>query len=333
MRRFLKGAALLLVALMLAGFVYERIGEIGDRKKYPQIGRSVDIGGRTLNLFCSGDGYPAVIFESAGHTAGYSWIDIQRETAKFSRACWYDRAGYGWSDPAPGPRTFQAIASDLHALLRAAAIPPPYVLVGATAGAFHVRVYNGLYPGEVAGAVLIHPSDPDVLAHEPPYMKGALGSLPPLLQKAGCDVVGPAMLRVGVLRLFGNPGAGRPFGIANLAPDEQRELYFLSNNPGTARTEGEGCNLDRSMAEVRASGDFGNRPMYVLTDATPFRPPGPEYAKVTDDLNAYWFQQVQPLAALSTDGHLILDVHAEEPASIVRAVRQVVGSVRRRVNN
>ncbi len=163
----MKSVALLILALVLAGMLYEQIGERRDKTRYQQIGRSVDIGGRTLNIYCSGEGYPAVIFESGGHTAGYSWIGIQPEVAKFTRACWYDRPGYGWSDPGPSPRTLTAIANDLHTLLHAATLPGPYVLVGATAGAFHVRVYNGLYPSEVAGAVLIHASDPDVFAHEP----------------------------------------------------------------------------------------------------------------------------------------------------------------------
>jgi hypothetical protein len=64
--------ALLIVALVVTGLLYEQTGERRDRKRYPQIGRSVDIGGRTLNIFCSGDGAPTVIFESAGHTAGYA---------------------------------------------------------------------------------------------------------------------------------------------------------------------------------------------------------------------------------------------------------------------
>jgi pimeloyl-ACP methyl ester carboxylesterase len=324
-----KALTLAIIVLVLAGMLYEQIGERRDRQRYQQIGRSVDIGGRTLNLYCSGEGNPTVIFESGGHTAGYSWIDIQPEVAKFTRACWYDRAGYGWSDAGPSPRTFKSIASDLHALLRAAAVPGPYVLAGATAGAFHVRVYNELYPSEVAGAVLIRATDPDVFAHEPEYMKGALDSLPPLVQRIGCTVVAPAMLRVGLLRLMGNPGAGRPFGVANLTHEQRQELYFLSNNPRTAQTEGEGCTLEESMAQVRAAGDFGNRPLVVLADAAPFPAPGPQYAKATEALNDYWFHQLQPrLAALSTRGHLIVEDKAEEPDSVIRAVRDVVSQVR-----
>lgn len=255
----MKRTALVIAVLALAGIIYEQIGERRDRRCYRQIGHSVDIGGRTLNLYCSGEGSPSVVFEGAGHTAGYAWAGIQAEAAKFTRACWYDRAGYGWSDPGPSPRTFKAIAKDLHLLLRTAAVAPPYVLVGATAGAFHVRVYTGLYPAEVAGAVLIHADDPDVFAHEPEFMKGRLASMPPFMLRMGCHLLSPGMRRLGLTRLMGNPGAGRPFGLANLDPGQRQELMFLSNNPSTAQTEGEGCVLDESMVEVRAAGGFGDR--------------------------------------------------------------------------
>jgi pimeloyl-ACP methyl ester carboxylesterase len=325
----MKRAALVIAALAIAGIVYEQVGERRDRNRYPQIGRPVDIGGRSLNLYCSGNGSPTVIFEGAGHTAGYAWAGMQAEAARFTRACWYDRAGYGWSDPGPSPRTFRAIANDLHKLLAAAAVPPPYILVGATAGAFHVRVYNGLYPGEVAGAVLIHADDPDVFEHEPEYMKGSLASLPPFVQTLGCKVLRPVMLRLGLIRLMGNPGAGRPFGLAAFPPAQRQELIFLSTNPSTSQTEGEGCVLDQSMAEVRAAGNFGDRPLYVLAGSTPFRAPDPRYAKATEALNDYWFHELQPrLAALSTRGHLVIEEQAERPAAVIEAVRNAVAEVR-----
>lgn len=140
-RPFALGAALLL----LAGFVYEQIGEWRDRRDFPQVGRSIDIGGRSLNLFCSGAGSPTVVFDSGSGQPGYSWILVQPEVAKLARACWYDRAGYGWSDPATGVRTSADIADDLHKLLRAAGIAPPYVLDGHSFGGFNVRVFSNRY--------------------------------------------------------------------------------------------------------------------------------------------------------------------------------------------
>src|SRR5438128_4126491 len=95
---FSKCVALLIIALTLAGTAYERIGQHLDRKRLPQIGRSVDIGGRTLNIFCSGSGSPAVILDTGGDNPGLAWEQTRAEIAKFTQACWYDRAGIGWSD-------------------------------------------------------------------------------------------------------------------------------------------------------------------------------------------------------------------------------------------
>jgi hypothetical protein len=326
--RVLRNIAIGVATLMATGVIYELIGERRDRQRYPRLGEPVDIGGRSLNLYCSGEGRPVVIFEGAGHTAGYAWKNMQSDVARTTRACWYDRAGYGWSDPGPSPRTFRAIANDLHALVHAADLQPPYVLVGATAGAFHVRIYNGLYSGEVAGAVLIHADDPDVFEHEPKYMKGSLGGLPPFVQSISCRVIAPSFRRLGLLRLMGNPGSGRPFGLQTMPPQEREELLFLSNNPSTAQTEGEGCVLDESMAEVRSSGDFGDKPLAVLTGSTPFRSPSPDFAEATEALNDYWFHQLQPrLAALSTRGRLVIGEHAQEPDSIVDAIRSVIAQL------
>jgi pimeloyl-ACP methyl ester carboxylesterase len=325
----LKIFACFILLLALAGTLYEQIGRRRDRSRYPQIGRSVDIGGRKLNIFCSGEGDPTVVFDSGGHTAGYSWITIQPAIAKLTRACWYDRAAYGWSDPGPMPRTPKAVANDLHALLQAANIAPPYVLVGASVAGFNIRVYNGLYPDEVAGAVLVSASDPDAFAHTPAYMKGPLASVPSFIRKFGCEVAAPMLLNVGLLRLMGNPGSGQPFGMENLRPDQQRELSFLSKNPGTVRG-GEGCDLEEVTAEVRAAGNFGDRPLVVLASSRPFpAPPGAPYQEAADAFNGYWSHQLQPhLAALSTRGELVLTEDAQRGEPIIKAISRVVNDVR-----
>src|SRR6266487_6611034 len=150
------------VGLAIIGFVYERVAARRDRRAFPQIGRSVDIGGRSLNLYCSGEGSPAVVFDSGGGMPGYSWLLVQPAVAKLTRACWYDRAGYGWSDPAPAPHGSDAIAKDLHELLRAGGVAAPYVLVGHSFGGFNVRMYDHLYAADVAGLVLVDPSHEDM---------------------------------------------------------------------------------------------------------------------------------------------------------------------------
>ncbi len=147
----LLGAALLVVT----GLVYEQVDEWHDSKRFPQVGHPVDVGGRTLNISCAGEGSPTVVLEANLKSSGYVWLPIQRSIAKFTRVCWYERAGFGWSDSGPFPNHSDSIARDLHRLLTGAGIQPPYVLVGHSMGAFHVRVYRGYYPNEVAGLVLV----------------------------------------------------------------------------------------------------------------------------------------------------------------------------------
>jgi pimeloyl-ACP methyl ester carboxylesterase len=113
----------------------------------------VDIGGRSLLLECQGDGSPTVILE-AGRFPSAEWSAVLAGASRFTRVCRYDRANTGDSDPAPLPRTGQDVATDLHALLTAANVPGPYVLVGETLGGLFVRLYAAAYPDDVAGMVL-----------------------------------------------------------------------------------------------------------------------------------------------------------------------------------
>ena len=74
-------------------------------------------------------------------------------------------AGLGQSDPAPaGVRTVQDSVDDLHALLGAAGIAGPYVLVGHSLGGLIVRLYASQYPNDVAGLVLVDGIPPDLPA-------------------------------------------------------------------------------------------------------------------------------------------------------------------------
>src|SRR5690242_7855818 len=98
-----KVAALLVLLTSFAAFVYERVGSWRDARVLKQVGTSIDVGGRTLNLSCAGSGSPTVIFESGRDAPGYVWTPTQRGVSAFTRACWYDRATVGWSDTGPDP--------------------------------------------------------------------------------------------------------------------------------------------------------------------------------------------------------------------------------------
>jgi len=128
-------------------------------------GRLVSVGTHRLHIRCDGDGGPSVIFDAALGGSSLSWTLVQPAVARVTRACSYDRAGFGWSDAGPLPRTAGRIADELHTLLRAAPVPKPYVLVGHSYGGLVMRVYAARHPDEVAGLVLIEPAIPEEWAH------------------------------------------------------------------------------------------------------------------------------------------------------------------------
>jgi len=162
------GAILGLVVVALAfGTVYQSIAGNIDETKYKAPGQLVDIGGRHLHLYRTGHGSPTVILESGLGWGLGTWRDVQAGAAEFTQVCSYDRAGYGWSDPDPSPRTSSEIVRDLHTLLQKAGVQPPYVLVGHSIGGLYMQLYAATYPSDVSGMVLLDSSHEEQ-GHDPP---------------------------------------------------------------------------------------------------------------------------------------------------------------------
>lgn len=318
-----------LIALVLvAGIVYEQIGRRRDRARFPQIGRSVDIGGRTLNIFCSGAGAPPVIFESGGPGPGLEWEAFQPEAAKFTQACWYDRAGEGWSDPGPFPRTSNAIAKDLHELLKRAVVPAPYVFAGASFGGLNSRVYGGLYPNEVAGMILIDSAHEDELRRAPKFF---LGRTAPRFLWHPLQMAFEAAAIVGLLRLTqSSPTQGKD--PSQMTREEiiealrQRPKSFVGNVSA-------GIVLPESFAEGSSVTRIGDFPLIVLTAGQ-----SPDFgdAELNREAAAYqqvWIHEIQPkLVGLSTHGRQIVVPNANHGSIpqelIISSIHEVVTEVR-----
>jgi pimeloyl-ACP methyl ester carboxylesterase len=135
---------------------------------YGQPGLLVDVGGFRLNLYCMGSGSPTVVFDSGWGDWAPAWSKVQPQIAKWTRVCSYDRAGTGFSDPGPTPRTSVRIAEELRTALHNAGIGGPYILVGSAFGGDNVRTFADRYMDEVAGMVL---DDADSTDLEPKAMQ------------------------------------------------------------------------------------------------------------------------------------------------------------------
>jgi pimeloyl-ACP methyl ester carboxylesterase len=317
----------LIFALLICGAIYEQRGRRQDRMRFPQIGASVDIGGRTLNISCKGTGQPAVIFESGGPGPGLEWEDIQAEVARYTEACWYDRAGEGWSDAGPYPRTSRAIASDLHILLERAKVPSPYVLAGASFGGLNSRVYAGLYPSDVAGVVLIDSADEDELRLAPKFYLGR--TAPRFLWHPLCLAFETAAA-VGVLRLM-NRSLDKGENIS--ATSSAELIEELRRQPrSTAMNICTGIVLPESFREGSSVSNLGDIPLTVLTAGTPMDFGDPELNRQAAAYQQVWIHQIQSkLARLSTRGRQIVVEHSTHDIAhdaVTSAIRDLVFEVR-----
>ncbi len=141
--------------LVSCGILYQLIGASLEEKQYPPPGTLVDVGGYRLHLHSMGTGGPTVVLDAGLGGISAGWGSVQTEIAQFTRVVSYDRAGLGWSDKSPEPRTSRQIVQELHALLQKANIPGPYILVGHSLGGGNVQLFAATFPEEVAGLVLV----------------------------------------------------------------------------------------------------------------------------------------------------------------------------------
>jgi len=352
MRRVLQGLALAFVLFAALGFTYEQIGRWQDSQHRFRIGRAVDIGGgRSLNIDCSGSGSPAVILESGGGGyGGYGWRVVQAEVAEFTTVCWYDRAGEGWSDPAPTPRNSATIVHDLHELLQRAPVAGPYVLVGHSIGGEYVRIFTSKFPSEVAGVVLVDSTHPD--QREPPIMLSPINRMPKFARRLLCSAL-PLTERFGVMRVlmrnvpvYVPPQFSSEQSGATRAMRNQRVKAFETEAAqGCAATEGGAITTDKGSGDpevdqaASSAGTLGDRPLVVLTAGQYWKPNDPIAAQEITEFHETWVHQLQPeLAHLSTNGKQIIvensdhGIPEEAPGAVVSAVREVVMELRRRQN-
>jgi pimeloyl-ACP methyl ester carboxylesterase len=286
----------------------------------------------------SGAGGPVVVLEAGIAASSLSWSLVQPEVARFTRVLSYDRAGLGWSYPSSAPRTCAQSVEELRALLQAAHLPPPYVLVGHSFGGCVVRLYASRYPDEVAGLILVDALHPDEwrepTAQQRRMLKGgALFSLfGALLARLGVVRLCLALLTSGRTwfpRLFARSLGSGVSGVTGRIVGEVRKLpqevwpavSALWCLPKCFRSMASHVRwLAESSQQAAAANGLAHKPLVVLTKG-----------------NAHPLEVVaqEGVARLSSRGkHLLAAksghwIHLDQPDLVVHAIHEVVEAVRR----
>lgn len=274
-------------------------------------GRLVDVGGgRRLHILCKGDARgPAVIFEAglSQYTANTTYGIAQDAIASFARVCTYDRAGLGWSDPAPEGWTQDLMVRDLHRLLGAAGVEGRYVLVGHSLGGLLARSYARAFPDEVAGLVLVDATS----ERNVPELEAARAAVVPQIDAA------LAGSRPGV------PVVGMPAGTS-----AEVVMAFTPEILRGVKAEFEALGrLPAAMTRPGGFGRLGDLPLIVIRRGKTAQP-----ASAADIGHR---EGQEALAALSSNSVLIVAANSghviplDEPQVVADAVRRMLDAQRR----
>lgn len=277
-------------------------------------GQMIDIGGRRLRLVCEGPAAaaPVVLFEAGSFGLAADWAEVQKRlTAQGVRSCAYDRAGMGFSDPGPQPRDGKAIAADLEALLRAARISPPYVLVGHSMAGLHVRLFAARNPDKVAGLVLVDAATPE--ASEAPMLRTFVGHFTTLSNLAGWGA------SAGLFKPLAG-AMGDKIGLEGKAAEEKR--WAFAHGPHNLTAAEEVREWMRTSDQAKAAG--------------PLDPAWPVAVVMAGPGRSDW-KQIQSLPARQSRHGYVENVEAAGHASllgrrfagaIVRGIDHVLEAVR-----
>ncbi|MEM7125568.1 MAG: alpha/beta hydrolase [Chloroflexota bacterium] len=306
-----------LAGIVGLGALHQAIANQRDLQRYPPPGKLIDVGGYSLHIKCMGKGFPAVVLDSGLSHNGLVWSLVQPEVARFTQVCSYDRAGYGWSDAGPRPRTCRQIAYELHTLLQNVHIAGPYVVVGHSFGGMNIRVFADMYPDDVVGLVLVDAAHEDQRKRMPQAQFRTR-----LIQDLQWQWfrLNSLWARLGIWRL-----RNQPFGVIKELPSQLQAVATALGYRSNAYdwVWGEAGSIPGSEKQVRATGSLGDLPLTVLS------------AHMGDEMvDQYWQALQADLAQLSSNAtHIVAEkgghnLHIDEPELVVDAIQVMVEAIR-----
>lgn len=319
-RHLLWGSVGLLLALTGGLWLAGTWAKIKLANQYPPPGQLIDVGGYKLHLACRGQGGPTVLLEAGLNDFSVQWALVQPAVAQFTRVCAYDRAGLGWSELSPRPRTSVTMIDELHTLLRKAGESGPYLLVGHSFGGITMRGFARQYPEQVAGLVLVDAAHEAQLARIPALSKAFISLRQQFQMLSRLNALGLLALAPTQIPDRGLPPAALAQYRARLAASPYFDAVLAESAAFYAPTA-DGATI--------ALTDLGDLPLVVLSRGQAAPLPGATAAE-NAEMERTWRTLQAELAALSThsqqqvaasSGH---EIHLQQPDLVVAAIRQLV---------
>lgn len=292
--------ALLSLAIVLSGQT--------ESARPPVLGKLVDVDGRRVHIYCTGQGSPAVVVTSGGFS--FDWGLVQPNIAQVTRICTYDPAGTAWSDPPPPQITpnCNTRVTELHGLLESSGVSGPYVLVGFSIGGLVARLYAARYPNEVSGMALVDHAFIETGENAGPKVQGSIAT-------SGLDSPPVLISKVPISLDMEDDENFRKL------PERDRELHHWARSVSARSTPEMAavCFSEVQNAEHKIPFPLGNKPVAVVSTLYD----SPRYRELQRKLLALSGNSRQFIAENSS--HMVI---IDQPEIAVKAIRYVIATAR-----
>lgn len=296
----------LLLTLSVVGFVFQSYSSYVDMQRFPPEGSLVDIGGYRLHAQVFGKGNTTIILDAGMGDSLLAWSKVIPDISGVAKVFAYDRAGLGWSEKSPLPRSSLQVVEELYLLLEKSNIKGPFILVGHSFGGLNMQLFAKKYPDDVAGLVLVDSAHENEMDKIP-----KTNSLGKMIIKAGMWAA--------------------PIGIPR--------LYLSLNNPAEQAVKStvkhqytsidESAMFADSMAILKETKrGFGKLPLTVIARNHPSAIL--EQKKNTSLRNLEWAKLQEDLVQRSLNSTLIFSeskqhsIHRSQPRIVIEAIKQMV---------
>jgi pimeloyl-ACP methyl ester carboxylesterase len=294
--------------------------------KLPPLGEMVSVGTHSLHVIKQGNSGPTVVFDHGAGGSALTWSLVYPEIAKIATVIVYDRAGYGWSESSPEPRTNEQCVKDLHDLLKN--IDGPIILVGHSYGGINVRLYTELYPEKVKGIILVDATHEDEITDRFPVEHQKGQQMPAKMMS-----VLVTLSKLGVLKVMSTCKAVPGFSksISSCSPDVQKMLWKKSfQTKALVAAQSEFLHLPLGYELVKKAKSLGDIPLTVIAAGVVDQFVPGTSKEVQEEIKQTLKDVALDMSKMSSNGKLVIaeksshTIQLEQPEVVIHAITEMI---------